>query len=167
MNGSFITVQGNLTRDPELRFTQSGKAVLDLSIASNRSWKVGDEWEEEVTFYKATCWDSLAEHCADLEKGNAVIAYGALQLEKWENDDGEERTNLNIRAEDVGVSLSRQSVGDVQRMEKKSGGDDGGGRRSGRGGGKSSRGGSSGRKSRGNSGGRDNKQGYSNDEEPF
>lgn len=124
MNGSFITVSGNLTRDPELRFTPGGDAVCDLGIASNRSWKnrSTDEWEEETTFYKVNCWGKLAEHVSDLGKGNNILVIGQLELESWENDDGVEKVSLKIRAQDVAVSLKFQEIGDVRRDKKEGGG---------------------------------------------
>lgn len=159
MNGSFITVVGNLTRDVELRFTPGGDAVADMSIASNRSWKSGDDWEEETTFYKLTVWGQMAENCAELKKGQNVLAIGQLELETWENDEGEERVNLKVRVQDVAISLRWQKV-DGDDIEKVTGG--GGSRKKSK---KSGRG-SSGRKSR--TSGRSNaKRDYDPSEEPF
>lgn len=123
MNGSNITVVGNVTREPELRFTPGGDAVCDLGIASNRSYKVNDEWEQETTFYKAVFWGQTAENIADsVPKGCAVIVTGQLELEEWENDEGEVRKNLKIRADEIGISLKWQTARGVERNEKKSGG---------------------------------------------
>ena len=154
MNGSFLTVVGNATAEPELRFTPGGDPVCDIRLASNRKWKSGDDWEEETTFYKATVWGQMAENCADsIAKGTNIMVIGQLEVEEWETDDGETRFNLKIRAEDVAVSLRWQTA-EVERVKKKD--DERGGRR------RSGKGKSSGRKSR-----ERKTRDYAPDEEPF
>ncbi|MCL4125614.1 UNVERIFIED_CONTAM: hypothetical protein GTU68_008957 [Idotea baltica] len=169
MNGSQLTITGNVTADPELRFTPGGDAVLDIRVASNRSWKDGDDWEEETTFYKATFWGKYAENIADsIEKGTSVIVTGQLEVETWENDDGEEKFNLKIRGDEFGILLKWQTA-EVERVKSEGGGGSkrSGGKSGGRNGGRSSkRGSGSGRGSRERkSSGRDG--GYNKDEEPF
>lgn len=95
---SSVTVVGNITRDPELRFAQSGKAVLNFSIAENRGQ------DQPASFYDVTAFDTLAENIASLAKGTRVIVFGRLQQDTWETD-GQKRSKIKIIADEVGPSL--------------------------------------------------------------
>ena len=101
----FITVRGNLTADPELRYTQSGVAVANLTIASTP--RVFDastkQWEDgETTFMRATIWRADAEHAAaSLTKGARVVAYGRLQQSSYETKEGEKRTSFEIEVDEI------------------------------------------------------------------
>ena len=102
-----ITVVGNLTADPELRYTPSGVAVTNLSIAANHRVKNGDQWEDgEPTYYRATVWREYAEYVAEsLTKGTQVLAHGRVFTEAYTTKEGEQRTSLKLDIEDIGPCL--------------------------------------------------------------
>jgi single-strand DNA-binding protein len=108
-----ISIVGNLTADPELRFTASGKAVASLRVAvserikdTDGTWKDGD-----ATFWKVTVWDRLAEHVGDsLAKGQRVIAVGRVSSRTYETREGEKRTDYEITADAVGPDLKWDTV---------------------------------------------------------
>lgn len=90
---------GNLTRDPELRFTASGSAVAGFGIAVNRRYKQGNDWKEDVCFVDVTVWGKQGENCAQyLNKGSGVFIDGRLNLRSWETDDGQKRSKLEVVA---------------------------------------------------------------------
>jgi single-strand DNA-binding protein len=94
---------GNLTRDPELRYTPGGTAVANLGIAVNRRFKDSSgELKEEVCFLTVTVWDKQAEACCQyLKKGKPVFVEGVLQSRFWETGDGQKRSAIDVRAERV------------------------------------------------------------------
>ncbi len=94
---------GNLTRDPELRYTPGGTAVANLGIAVNRKFKDSSgELKEEVCFLTVTVWDKQAEACCQyLQKGRPVFVEGVLQSRFWETSDGQKRSAIDVRAERV------------------------------------------------------------------
>ncbi|MYI15259.1 MAG: single-stranded DNA-binding protein, partial [Acidimicrobiaceae bacterium] len=98
-----VTVVGNVTRDPELRFAQSGMAIAQFGLAWNRRRQ---DQEDEVSFFDVTCFRQLAENVAEsLKKGARVVVYGTLQQRSWENDQGDRRSKVEILADDVAPSL--------------------------------------------------------------
>ena len=108
-----ITVVGNLTADPELRFTASGKAVAKLRVAASERRKGADgTWEDgEATYWSVTVWDRLAEHVADsLVRGQRVIAVGRVASRTWETREGDKRTDYEITADAVGPDLKWDTV---------------------------------------------------------
>ncbi len=114
-----VSIIGNLTRDPELRFTASGKPVANFGVAVNRLIsRPGEERKEEVSFFNCTAWDSLAENVADLSKGDRVVVVGRLQQRSWETDEGDKRSTVEITAEEVGASLRWATV-DISKNTKK------------------------------------------------
>jgi single-strand DNA-binding protein len=118
-----VTLIGNATRDPELRFIPSGAAVANFGLAVNRRWKnqQTDEWEEEVAFFDVTCWRDLAENVAEsITKGARVIVTGRLTTRSWETDAGEKRTKVEVLADEVGPSL-RWATAEVSRNERRDG----------------------------------------------
>ena len=118
-----VTVVGNVTRDPELRFTQGGMAVVNFGVAWNKRRNDG---EDDVSFFDVTCFRQLAENVADsVSKGARVVIYGTLSQRSWENQQGERRTKVEILADDVAPSLKWASA-EVTRNEFR-GGSDGGG----------------------------------------
>ena len=94
---------GNLTRDPEIRYTPGGTAVANLGLAVNRRYKDSSgELKEEVCFLTVTVWDKQAEACCQyLSKGRAVFVEGVLQSRFWETQDGQKRSAIDVRAERV------------------------------------------------------------------
>ena len=130
-----VTVVGNVTRDPELRFTPGGAPVANFGLAWNRK----DQNDEEVvSFFDITCWRSLAENVAEsITKGQRVIVYGRLDQRSWENQEGERRSKVEIVADEVAPSLV-WATAEITRTEFRGGGDggDGGGASSGSGGGR-------------------------------
>lgn len=125
--GNNITVVGNLTRDPELRFTNSGMAVATCGMAVNHRRQKQGEWEEEVSFFDVTAFGDLGENVAEsLNKGNRIIVSGRLQQRSWETQDGDKRSKVEIVADEIGPSL-RWATADVTRTERKDGGSGGGG----------------------------------------
>jgi single-strand DNA-binding protein len=128
---SFTSVVGNLTRDPELRFTAGGKGIASFGVAVNRRWQSNGEWQEKVSFFNVTCWDALAENvCASLTKGARVFVAGRLEQREYETSDGQKRNVVEIVADEIGPSLRWATV-QVERTERSAqgGGTDGGRRR--------------------------------------
>jgi single-strand DNA-binding protein len=120
---SIITVVGNLTADPELRFTKSGKAVASLNVAESTRVKEGDTWKDgDTTYWRVTAWDGLAEHIGDsLAKGQRVIVTGRVASRTYETREGENRTVYEISADAVGPDL-KWATAKVERTGKGSGG---------------------------------------------
>jgi single-strand DNA-binding protein len=128
-NGNNITVIGNCTRDPELRFTASGQALASFGVAVNRRWqnRQTNEWEEQVSFFDVTCWQQLAENVSEsVQKGARVIVTGRLDQRSWETQDGEKRSKVEIVADEVGPSL-RYATAEITKNERRGGDFDGGG----------------------------------------
>lgn len=120
MSDNTVTVVGNTTKDPQLRFTASGQAVAGFGIAVNRRWqnKTTQDWEEATSFFDVTCWSQLAENVAEsIPKGTRVVVTGRLEQQSWEKD-GEKRTKVQIVADDVAPSLRWATVS-VTRNERR------------------------------------------------
>src|SRR6195952_1028951 len=104
-----ITVVGNLTSDPELRYTQNGLAVANFTIASTpRTFdRASNDWKDgEALFLRASVWRELAEHVAgSLAKGSRVIATGRLRQRSYETKEGERRTSIELEVDEIGPSL--------------------------------------------------------------
>jgi single-strand DNA-binding protein len=100
---------GNLGRDPEMRYTPSGRPVTQFTMAVNRSSKnQAGEWVEETEWFRVTTWGQLAERTAEnLRKGNKVYVEGRFQSREWEGQDGQKRTALEVTADAV-LSLERR-----------------------------------------------------------
>ena len=94
---------GNLTRDPELRYTSSGVAVANLRLAVNRKYKdKSGELKEDTCFVTVTAWEKQAETCNQyLQKGRAVFVEGRLQSRSWETPDGQKRNTIDVRVERI------------------------------------------------------------------
>jgi single-strand DNA-binding protein len=105
-----VMLMGNLTRDPEVRYTPKGTAVGDLSIAINEKFKSQDGTErEEVTYVDVTTWGRQAETAKEyLSKGSSIFVEGRLQLDQWETKEGEKRSRLRVRAERVQFLSTRK-----------------------------------------------------------
>ncbi len=103
-----VTVAGNLTKDPELRFLPSGQATTSFSLAVNRSWQnqATREWEEETSFFDVVCWGDLAQNVAEsASRGSRCVVTGRLGQRSWDNAEGEKRSKVEITADEVALSL--------------------------------------------------------------
>ena len=128
-----ITVVGNLTNDPELRFTPSGSAVANFTIASTpRTFdRQSNEWKDgETLFLRASVWREAAENVAEsLTKGTRVIVSGRLKSRSYETKEGEKRTVMELEVDEIGPSL-RYANAKVNRTQRSGGqGGSGGGNR--------------------------------------
>jgi single-strand DNA-binding protein len=113
-----VTVVGNLTRDPELRFTAGGKGVASFGLAVNRRYQVNGEWQEKVSFFNVTAWDTLGENAAaSLTKGSRIIVTGRLEQRDYETQAGEKRNVVEIVADELGPSL-RWARAEVERTQR-------------------------------------------------
>ena len=116
-----VSIVGNVTRDPELRFTPSGAPVCTFGVAWNRRYERSGEQVEETSFFDITCWRSLAENVAEsITKGTRVIVYGRLDQRSWETPEGERRHKVEIIADEVAPSL-RWASAQVNRNEFREG----------------------------------------------
>ena len=120
-----ITEVGNLTSDPELRYTQNGLAVANFTIASTpRNYdRASSEWKDgEALFLRASVWREFAEHVAgSLTKGSRVIATGRLKQRSYETKEGEKRTSIELEVDEIGPSL-RYATAQVTRAQSSGGG---------------------------------------------
>lgn len=97
-----IMLLGRLTRDPELKFTNSGLAVCSFSIAVNRSFSRKGEADQQADFFRIKCWRNLAENCAKyLAKGRQVFVEGSIQTGSYTADDGTKRNTWEVVARDI------------------------------------------------------------------
>jgi len=136
-----ITIVGNLTRDPELRYTPTGTAQCTVGVAVNRVWtdRQTNERKENVSFFNVVLWREMAENAGEcLTKGMRVIVSGRLEQRSWETQEGEKRNVVEIIADEIGPSI-RWATAEVKRNERRSGDFDGGSSSGGGGGGSSSR----------------------------
>jgi single-strand DNA-binding protein len=134
---SNVTIVGNLTRDPELRYTPNGAPVATFGVAVNRRWQNRDsqQWEESTSFFNVTCWRDLAQNVSEsLEKGSRVLVSGRLEQRSWETQTGERRSVVEVVADEVGPSL-RWATATVNRNERHTGDSSGAGNGWGGGGG--------------------------------
>ena len=101
MSLNSVNIMGNLTRDPELKYTNSGKSVCSLSIANNRVYTKGTERVSEVSYFDVEVWGAAAENCAKyLSKGSGIIVEGRLKQDRWEKD-GKTQSRVRISANSV------------------------------------------------------------------
>ncbi len=120
MPDNFVAIEGNLTADPEVRFTESGVAVTNFSVAVTRSWhnQVTQERQEETSFFDVTAWKDLGEHVAAThKKGDRVQVVGRLKQQTWTTDSGDKRSKVIIEADGVGASL-RWATGTIVKAQK-------------------------------------------------
>ena len=118
--GNSVTLVGNATRDPELRFTPAGQAVANFGLAVNRRWfnKQTEEWDEAVSFFDVAAWSDLADNIAEsVTKGMRLIVVGRLDQSTWEDQDGNNRSKVQIVADEIGPSL-RWATAEVARTER-------------------------------------------------
>lgn len=110
---NMVFLMGNLTRDPELRYTPNGQAVANFAVATNRSWKDSDgETKDAVEFTDVVVWGKTAENVANyLKKGRKVHIIGRLQTRNWEAQDGSKRYKTEVIANDVTFLGTKGEVG--------------------------------------------------------
>jgi len=103
---------GNLTRDPELRYTPNGVGVCTFGIATNRSWTTeAGERKEDAEFHRIVAWNKLAELCSQLlTKGKKIFVEGRLQTRSWQGQDGNQRQTTEIVIEDMIILDSRRAL---------------------------------------------------------
>ena len=123
-----VTLVGNLVDDPELRFTPSGVAMAKIRFAVNRRYQDrNNEWQEETSFFGGTCWRDMAENVAEsLQKGARVIVSGRLEQRSWETQEGDRRSIVEVRIDEIGPSL-RWATANVARTPRSGNTSTGGG----------------------------------------
>jgi single-strand DNA-binding protein len=125
-----VTLVGNATRDPELRYTTGGRGVASFGLAVNRRYQQNGEWQEQTSFFNVTAWGELGENAAaSLSKGSRIIVTGRLQQRDYETREGEKRTIVEVIADELGPSLrwAQAQVERISRDSAPSGGGGGGG----------------------------------------
>jgi single-strand DNA-binding protein len=107
MSDTHVTLTGNLTDDPELKFTPTGASVATFRIAVTPRIRDGESWRDgETSFFRVNAWRDLAEHVADsLTKGDRAIVIGRLKARTWETAEGDKRTVVEVEADEVAPSL--------------------------------------------------------------
>ena len=116
---TFVTVAGNLTDDPELRFTPNGHAVANFRLAVTSRVREGDAWKDgDTSFFRINIWRQQAENVAEsLAKGNRVIVSGRLKSRAWETPQGDKRSIVEIDADELGPTL-KWATAKPQRLSK-------------------------------------------------
>ena len=123
-----VTLVGNVTRDPEIRYTPSGQTVATFGLAVNRRWqnRQTNEWEEQVSFFDVKCWAQMAENVSEsVAKGTRVVVTGRLEQRSWETDNGDKRSKIEVVADEVAPSL-RWATAQVSKIERSQAGSGGG-----------------------------------------
>ncbi len=118
-----VTLVGNITDDPELRFTPSGLPVANFTVAVNRRVSKDGQWEDKLEgFFRCSCWRDMAENVAEsLQKGARVVVVGRLQQRSWEDQDGNKRSTVEVQVDEVGPSL-RWATARPERSQRSGGG---------------------------------------------
>ncbi|MEW6681853.1 MAG: single-stranded DNA-binding protein [Nitrospirota bacterium] len=107
-----VILMGNLTKDPEIRYTPSGTPVATFGLAVNRRYKQGEELKDEVCYIDIVVFGKQAEHCGQyLGKGHGVIVDGRLQQRRWETDDGQKRSKHEVVAQTINFLPKRTDQG--------------------------------------------------------
>jgi single-strand DNA-binding protein len=128
MADNSVTIVGNVTRDPEIRYTSGGAAKASFSVAVSRRWqnRQTNEWEEQTSFLNVVCWREMAENVAEsIGKGARVVVTGRLEQRSWETENGEKRSVVEVVADEIGPSL-RWATAVVNKNDRRGGGDSGG-----------------------------------------
>jgi single-strand DNA-binding protein len=109
-----VMIIGNLGRDPEMRYTPSGKPVTTFSVATSRTWNTSDgEKREETEWFNVVAWSSLAEICKQyLTKGQQVYIEGRLQTRHWDDQEGNKHTSVEIVANEMIILSERRDAGE-------------------------------------------------------
>lgn len=114
MFGDFnkVFLMGNVTNDPDLRFTPSGSGVLNFSLATNRRYKKGEEWVDEVSFHNIVVWRSSETLAQRIKKGTRVFIEGRIQTRSWENSEGQKQYKTEVIADDVNLVARYEGAND-------------------------------------------------------
>ena len=121
MADNTVTVVGNVTRDPELRYTPSGAANASFGVAVNRRWRDAqtNDWKEQVSFFDVVCWREMADNvCESLSKGTRIVVTGRLEQRSWEDSEGNKKSKVEIVADEIGPSL-RWASAEVTKNERR------------------------------------------------
>jgi single-strand DNA-binding protein len=124
-----VTLVGNITDDPELRFTPGGAAVANFTVAVNRRYRNPEgQWEDKLDgFFRCNCWRDMAENVAEsFQKGTRVVVVGRLQQRSWEDAEGNKRSAFEVQVDEVGPSL-RWASAQVTKSSRSTGGSGSGG----------------------------------------
>ena len=124
MPDTHVTIAGNLTADPELTITTSGAAVANFRVAVTSRVRDGNAWRDgDTSFYRVNCWRDLATNVTDsLGKGDRVLVVGQLRMRSWETPEGEQRSVVEVTAEEVGPSL-KWATAQPERATRKANGE--------------------------------------------
>jgi single-strand DNA-binding protein len=125
MNTNHVSITGNVTRDPQLRFTPSGQANATFGVAVNRRWqnRQTQEWEEATSFFDIVCWREMAENVSEtITRGTRVMVAGRLEQRNWETQEGDRRSKVEVNADEIGPSL-RWATAQVTKNERRGPGD--------------------------------------------
>lgn len=113
-----VTLVGNLTTDPELRFTQAGKPMVTGAIAVNRSYQVNGEWTEDTSYFNFVVWGDMANNiAASFSKGTRVIACGRFAQKNWTDDNNNKRVSYDLVVDEMGPSV-KWATTEVTRVAK-------------------------------------------------
>ena len=125
MPDNSVTLVGNVTREPELRYTAAGQAMAKFGLAVNRRWqnRQTNAWEESTSFFDVVAWREMAENVGEsITKGTRVVVTGRMEQRSYENQAGEKRSAVELVADEIGPSL-RWATAKVVRNERRSDGD--------------------------------------------
>jgi single-strand DNA-binding protein len=124
MSDTHVTITGNLTADPELKFTPNGAAVANFRIAVTTRVRDGEGWKDgDTSFFRINAWRQLAQHVTDsLSKGDRAVVIGRLRSRSWETPQGEQRSVIEIEADEIAPSL-RWAIAKPQRVTRNGNGD--------------------------------------------
>ena len=125
MPDNSVTLVGNVTREPELRYTAAGQAMAKFGLAVNRRWqnRQTNTWEESTSFFDVVAWREMAENVGEsITKGTRVVVTGRMEQRSYENQAGEKRSAVELVADEIGPSL-RWATAKVVKNERRSEGD--------------------------------------------
>jgi single-strand DNA-binding protein len=125
-NENQVVIVGNLTDDPELRYTPNGAAVANFRVAVNRRYRdQSGEWKDgETSFFRVNAWRTLAENVAEsMTRGSRAVVVGRLRARSWETPEGETRSSVEIEADEIAPSL-RWATAKVEKQQRSGGGGD-------------------------------------------
>ncbi len=121
-NLNSVLIEGNLTKDPELAYTPKGTPVCRFSIATNRFYKQEEEYQKEVSYFDVTVWAKQAEICSEyLKKGRGVRVVGRLKQDRWQNQEGDNRSKVLIIAEHVEFRPQKKSAEEAEENQDPTG----------------------------------------------